>query len=237
MSDLIEILIRSVFAFFLFMIIAHFLGKQTISRMTSHHFIAAATFGSITANLAFNIRNEAWQVTAAMIIFFISAFISSVISLKYRNARKWLSGKPTVIIENGKILEENLGKIRLTMDTLNHVLRQKDIFDINEVQFAIVEPNGELSVLKKPDYRYLTRKDIGLFSSEGNQFPIELIMERKMVEQNLTDNGLTKEWLITELSKRGFNLSDVFYAVKGTNNHLYFDLYKDRISSPIDKEK
>ncbi|WP_028392445.1 DUF421 domain-containing protein [Bacillus cihuensis] len=236
MSDFIEIIVRTIFAFFLFMVIVNFLGKQTLSRMTLHHFIATVTFGSITANLAFNLRNEAWQVTTAMITFFCITFALSIITLKSRKVRKWLSGKPTVIIEDGKILEENLRLLRYTLDTLNHALRQKDVFDIQEVQYAVVEPNGEISILKHPPYRYVTIKDLNIFIKEGNHFPIELIMEKQILDKNLANNGLTKDWLLSELRKRGLTVTSVFYAVKGTNGQLYFDVYNDRLTSPIDNE-
>ncbi|MBA9026079.1 DUF421 domain-containing protein [Peribacillus huizhouensis] len=236
MSDFMEIIVRTIFAFFLFMVIANFLGKQTLSRMTLHHFTATVTFGSITANLAFNLRNEAWQVATAMITFFCIAFSLSIITLKSRKARKWLSGKPTIIIEDGKILEENLRLLRYTLDTLNHALRQKDVFDIQEVQYAVVEPNGEISLLKYPPYRYVTKEDLNIFIKEGNHFPIELIMEKQILDKNLDNNGLTKDWLLSELTKRGLTVTSVFYAVKGTNGQLYFDVYNDRLTSPIDNE-
>ncbi|MGE8078833.1 DUF421 domain-containing protein [Peribacillus loiseleuriae] len=236
MSDFIEIIVRTTCSFFLFMVIAFFLGKQALSRMTLHHFIATVTLGSITANLAFNIRNEAWQVATAMITFFCIAFALSIITLKSRKVRKWLSGKPTVIIEDGKISEENLRLNRYTLDTLNHALRQKDIFDIQEVQYAVIEPNGEISILKHPPYRYVTKKDLNIFIKEGSHFPIELIMEKKILINNLENNGLTKDWLLSELTKRGLTVTNVFYAVKGTNGQLYFDVYNDRLTSPIDNE-
>ncbi|MBU8880171.1 DUF421 domain-containing protein [Bacillus sp. FJAT-29790] len=236
MSEFFGIVVRTIFAFILFMFIAHFLGKQTISRMTSHLFIAAVTFGSFTANLAFNIRNEAWQVATAMITFFLIALTMTILSLKSRKARKWLSGNPTVVIENGKILEENLRGHRFTIDSLNHALRQKGVFDFHEVQYAVLEPNGELSILKKPQYRFVTREDLSIFTSKGSRFPVELIMEQKILEKNLFENGLTTDWLLNELTKRGLNPSNVFYAVKGTNDQLYFDVYHDGLTSPIDKE-
>lgn len=236
MSEFIIIVMRTIFAFFLFMVITFFLGKQIISRITSYHFIAAATFGSITANLAFNIHNEAWQVATAMITFFFIAFIFAIISLKSRKARKWLAGKPTVIIENGKVLEGNLKRNRFTMDTLNHELRQKDIFNIQEVQNAIIEPNGAISILKKPEYRSLTKKDLGILFSDKNHFPIELIMEGSILTSNMENNGLTIEWLLDELSKRGLTKANVFYAVKATNGQLYFDVYNDHVTPSVNNK-
>ena len=118
MSDLLEIIIRTSASFILLMIVAHILGKQTISQMTYHDFIAAIMIGAITANMAFNIQLKFWNIITSLIVFSFITFLIALLSLKSRTARKWFSGEPTVVMENGKILENNLKKLKYTMGSL-----------------------------------------------------------------------------------------------------------------------
>ncbi|NHN35021.1 DUF421 domain-containing protein [Paenibacillus agricola] len=239
MNGLFEVLLRTLAAFILIMIITRMLGKQTIFQMTYHDFVAAITLGAITGNLAFNTKLNHWSIVVSLLLFSGIAYLVTIISLKSRKSRKWLSGKPTVLIENGKILENNLKKQRLTLDTLIQELREKDIFDIQEVEFAVLELNGRVSVLKKPEFRQVLIKDIPKFTGQiqsKTTFPVELIMDGVVVKGNLEQNQISDSWIHNELKKRKLTLSEVCYAVKGTDSKLYFDLYTDKIKNPIDKE-
>jgi uncharacterized membrane protein YcaP (DUF421 family) len=239
MNEIMDVLLRTLTAFVLIMIIARVLGKQTISQMTYHDFVAAITLGAITGNLAFNTKLNSWNIIASLFLFSGIAFLFTFISLKSRKSRKWLSGKPTMVIENGKILENNLKKLHLTLDTLNQELREKDIFDIQEVEYAVLELNGRVTVLRKPEYRQIRIKDLPQFISNNDKktiFPIELIMDGDIINKNLEQHHLSETWMYDELKKRKLSLSEVCYAVKGTKGDLYFDLYKDKIKNPIDIE-
>lgn len=236
MTVTFEVILRTLSAFVLLTCIAHILGKQTISQMTYHDYIASITLGSIVGNMTFNTSIHFNNFITALVIFSAIIFIVTLISLKNRNARSLLNGEPTVVIQNGIILEKNLEKLKFTMDSLNQSLRRKDIFDIDEVEYAIIEDDGQLSVLKKPPYRNVIRKDLGINTPPQSSFPIELIMDGQIIDKNFTENHLTKSWLFTELKQRGLTLTDVSYCVQGTHGQLYFDLYKDGITSPIDKE-
>jgi uncharacterized membrane protein YcaP (DUF421 family) len=239
MYEIMHVLLRTLTAFVLVMIIARVLGKQTISQMTYHDFVAAITLGAITGNLAFNTKLNYWNIIASLFLFSGIAFLFTFISLKSRKSRKWLSGKPTIVIENGKILENNLKKLHLSLDTLNQELREKDIFDIQDVEYAVLELNGRVSVLRKPECRQVRIKDLPQFISTNEKktiFPIELIMDGDIIKNNLKQNHLSEAWIYDELKKRKLSLSEVCYAVKGTKGDLYFDLYEDKIKNPIDIE-
>lgn len=231
-----EVIIRTFSAFVLLICITHLLGKQTISKMTYHDYITSITIGSIAGNLAFNTSIRFSNFITALIILSIFIFLATLVSLKNKKARALFNGEPTVVIQDGKILEKNLVNLRVTMDSLNQALRRRDIFDIDEVEYALFEPDGHLSILKKPEYRFVTRKDLGIISPSQSDFPIEIIMDGQVVKKNISQNHLTIDWLMTELKQRGLILADVSYCVRGTNGQLYFDLYKDLIHSPVDIE-
>jgi len=235
MNEMFEIVIRSIASFGLMMVIARILGKATISQMTYHDFVAAITLGAITANLAFNVKMSGWQLLVALIIFGGIAYLFLVLAMNSRMIRKWISGQPTVIIQEGQILENNMRKLKFTLDTLNQELREKNIFNIEEVEFAVLELNGKLSVLRKEEYLPVTRKDFKMKSTK-QFFPIELIMDGEIIDDNLNQNGVNKTWLLQQVKKRGLVVEDVSYAVKSSNGHLFLDLFKDRVKHPVDKE-
>lgn len=235
MNAYLEILIRAICSILFLLLIAKILGKQTVSSMTFLDFATGITIGSITANLAFNEKIKGTHMTFALLVFAFTSLLLSFIALKNHKMRSWIAGSPTILIENGKILEDNMRKVRYTLDSLDQALREKEIFNIEVVDYAVLEDNGMLSVLKKEEYQYVTKKDMKL-RSHPQSFPVELIMDGKVMEQELEANGLTKEWLETELRRKGKKSSDVFYAVRGTGKQLVFDFYEDDIQKPIDKE-
>jgi uncharacterized membrane protein YcaP (DUF421 family) len=235
MHPYLDILIRSILSIIMLLLIAKILGKQTLSNLTYLDFVTGITLGAIAANLSFNEKIKLPYFILSLVAITITSFLLSIIALKSHKLRSWISGSPTVLIEGGKILEDNMKKLRYTLDSLDQALREKEIFNIEEVEYAVLEDNGKVSVLRKSEYQYVTRKDMKLRPNDQT-FPVELIMDGTVMEKDLEDNGLTKEWLEAELRRRGKQISDVFYGVRGTQQQLVFDFYEDGIHSPIDKE-
>ncbi|MEK5439727.1 MULTISPECIES: DUF421 domain-containing protein [Paenibacillus] len=230
-----DVVLRTVVAMIMLLVIAKILGKTTISNLTFHDFVTGIILGSLAANLAFNKDLKSSYMIVALIVITATSFLLSIIAIKSRRMRSWISGSPTVLIENGKILEGNMKKVRYSLDSLDQALREKEIFNLEVVEYAVLEDNGMVSVLKKQEYQYVTRKDLKLLSVPQS-FPVELIMDGVLIEENLENNGLTKEWLESELRRKGKRISDVFYGVRGTQRQLVFDYYEDGINKPIDKE-
>ena len=236
MPEYFEVILRSIASFGLLLIGTRILGKQTISQMTIFDFVAAISLGAISANLSFNTSIKAYHTIIALVIYVIIIFTIALISLKSRKGRKFFAGDPTIVIENGKILEKNMNKMRYTLDYLNQQLREKDVFNIEEVLFAIIETNGTLTVLKKPQFRNVTRQDLMIPITPEFNLPIELIMDGEVIKENLEQNNLTESWLHSELKKRNLVQHDVLYAVLSGNGNMYVDTYENHIHSPIDKE-
>ncbi|MMZ55588.1 hypothetical protein D1872_174470 [compost metagenome] len=234
--DHLVILIRSFSAFVILMLIGRILGKQTLSNMNFHEFVTAVILGAMAANFAFNQKIEVVHLLIALSVFTITSYVLSKFFLKFRNFKMCTEGAPTVLIEGGFILEDNLKKNNMTLDSLNQQLRQKEIFNIEEVQYALLEINGKLSVQKKKELQAVTLKDLQLNAGNATQFPIELVIDGQLLHGNLNSNHIPESWLLSQLKARDKKLEDVFYAVKGSNGQLYVDEYKDKIQHPIDVE-
>ncbi|MHA7582561.1 DUF421 domain-containing protein [Paenibacillus vandeheii] len=236
MKDHLIILIRSFSAFLILIVIARALGKQTLSNMNFHEFVTAVILGAIAANFAFNEKIEVIHLLIALSVFTITSYILSKLFLKFRKFKMWTEGTPTVLIEGGLILEDNMKKNNMSMDSLNEQLRQKEIFNIEDVEYALLEINGKLSIQKKKELRAVTLKDLQLNTGNATQYPIELVIDGQLLQDTLNSNHISESWLLSQLKERDKKLEDVFYAVKGSNGHLYVDDYKDNIHHPIDVE-
>ncbi|AWB44732.1 hypothetical protein DCC85_11230 [Paenibacillus sp. CAA11] len=236
MKDHLIILIRSFSAFVILMVIARALGKQTLSNMNFHEFVTAVILGAIAANFAFNEKIEVTHLLIALSVFTITSYVLSKLFLKFRKFKMWTEGTPTVLIEGGLILEDNMKKSNMTIDSLNEQLRQKEIFNIDDVEYALLEINGKLSVQKKKELQAATLKDLQLNAGNATQFPIELIIDGQLLHDTLNSNHISESWILSQLKARGKKLEDIFYAVKGSNGQLYVDDYKDKIQHPVDVE-
>lgn len=236
MTEHFIILGRSIAALAILLLITRTLGKQTLSNMTFHDFVAAVTLGAIAANLAFNGKIKITLLLISLVTFSGISFILSKLAMKSLKVRKLISGAPSVLIQNGKILEDNMKKNKYTLDSLNEMLREKDIFDIQEVEYALLETNGRLSIMRKQEYKGVTVKDLKLLIQGQQQFPVELIMDGVVLTDNLNDLALSMNDISEDVKKKGKTLDEVFYAVRSTDGQIYYDFYADNIKKPIDKE-
>jgi len=230
MDHWIETVLRTITIFLLLMVITNLQGKQLSAHTLYYNLALWMTLGSIAGNAAFNINLEFFPMVISVLTICLMAYMFSFVSLKNRRLRKWISGHPTVIIEKGLILDGNMKKMKYSLDDLKEGLREKDIFNIEEVEYALLENNGALSILKKEEYRPLTKQDVSIHISQGATMPIEFIMDGELIQKNLNP-PYTMDWLLQELGKRNVTVEDTFYAVKGTNGKLYIDLYKDDAAS------
>jgi len=194
--------------------------------MTFADFTVAVTVGTISG--AFVVTTvKGLYVLIGPVILVIAATLLSYLNLKIIPARKIIVGEPVLIIQNGKILEKNMLRLRYNADDLEMQLRSKDIFNLNEVEFALVESNGQLSVQKKSQHQPITPQNMGKPTGYKG-LSTEIIKDGDVLEQNLGQNNLDFKWLYNELAKHNIpRVEDVFYAALNTDGTLYIDLIGD----------
>ncbi|SMB90966.1 Uncharacterized membrane protein YcaP, DUF421 family [Desulfonispora thiosulfatigenes DSM 11270] len=234
MDLFLKIIIQTIIAFFAILFLTRILGKQQIAQLTFYEYINGITFGSIAATMATDTSQKIWEHLTGLVVFAILTGLMSYISMKNRIAKKIINGEPVIVIQDGKILEGNLRKMRLELDELMAELRSKDIFSAGDVKIGIIEPSGEISALLKEEFMPLTKKDIGI-KGDSKGINIELIIDGQLIYNNLQDIGLTAKWLIQELKKQKVNgIKEVAYASINDKQELYIDLYHDNIKDMID---
>lgn len=236
MEDTISSILRTVVSYFVLMTVMLWIGKQVNSHTNYYNFALSVTLGSFIANMGFDTNLHFTPMLASFLALILMYFFFSLISAKSRPFRRWLSGQPTVIIDKGKILEVNMKKVRFTLDDLNQLLREQGIFDIFEVEYAILEVSGKLSIMKKTQYQNISKKDFKPNNyNQDIMLPIELIMNGTLVEKNFNKN-YSRQWLYLELKTRNLQIKDIQYAVISSNGSLFIDLYDDHLQSPLDAE-
>lgn len=220
-QQILNIVLRTILGFILILTLTRLMGRKAISQMSFFDFVTAITIGAITANLAIDAKSPLYVAAIALIVFVILSIIVDFLHIKDFNFRKLVNSEPAVVIENGKINNQNMKKLRLAAEDLTKRLREKNIFNIADVEFAILENDGELSVLPKSQKQPLTPSDMKI-STSYTGLTKDIIIDGNIMHENLKDSNLDTEWLISQLLSQGFkNENDIFYAGLDTSGNLY----------------
>jgi uncharacterized membrane protein YcaP (DUF421 family) len=229
--DLGFIFIRSVGAIVMLYLIARILGKKQISQLTFFEYIFGITLGELAGFMSTDIKANYLHGIVALVTWFVFAYLFEVMTMKSITFRNLFEGKGTVMIKDGKVLENNLKKERLTGDELMESLRKKGVFNLADVEFALLETSGDLTVLVKKENQPLTPKNLGLKVTQQPE-PQMVINDGEIMDEPLATIGFTKEWLKTELVKQGISIENVFLGQVDSFGNLYLDLYDDQIELP-----
>lgn len=228
MSIILVVIIRSFIAFFVLLVLVRLMGKQQVSELTFFDYIVGITIGSIASTLSVQVNQNTFATLVGMAIWTVLPIVLAYLSLHNVWIRKVVEGEATIVIENGKILEQNLSKIRLTIDDLISQLRIKDVYNIQEVEFAMFEANGKLSVLKKSQKQPVTPEDLGQKTQYAG-LPTNLVSDGILLEDALRSLNLSKAWLYHQLDKQDITeVSEVSLAQLDTAGNLYVDLKGDK---------
>lgn len=217
------IIIKTTFTFFILLILTRLLGKKQMSQMTFFHYVTGITIGSISANIIVNNnKNSKSDAFIGLILWCTLTALLAYVTLKSAKLKLLIDGQPTILMKNGILQKKSLKNTKISLEDLSIMLREQNIFSITEVDYAILEPNGKLSVLKKQPQLFLTKADMDICTPTPKYFPTQIIIDGKIVFRNLTDLGLSIEWLENQLrSQQVNNVNEVFYAEIQTNGELY----------------
>lgn len=219
--------IISVSALFIF---ARLMGKKQIAQLTFFDYVIGISIGSIAAQGAVDPAIHYTEMVTGMVIFTLFSLVLSHICLKSYTSRKLLDGTSVILIENGIIMEKGLKKSKLTVNDLLEQCRQKNAFDIADVEFAILETSGKLSVLLKSSNQPLTPKDMNL-QTDYKGFCTNIIIDGKILYEQLYSIKRDGEWLKTQLECNNIrNCSDVLLAYVDYSGNIHIHMKNGRLS-------
>lgn len=193
-------------------LIAKLIGHKQIAQLDFFDYITGITVGSIAAEMATELE-EPWKPLVAMLLYGGVTVLLSILSNRLPRARKYLNGTPTILMDRGKLYRENLKKAKLDLSEFMVMCRQQGYFDLTSIQTAVFEYNGKLTILPVSSQRPVTPNDMNL-SPKQEQLFTELIMDGRILEDNLKRMGLNLTWLEKQLKERRIHSAkDVFLAL------------------------
>lgn len=224
-----EMILRTTLAFMVLLLLARFMGTKQLSQLTFFHYITGITIGSIAADVASQHETPFIDGVISLIWWSLLTVLLSYVALKWPKMRVVIEDEPVLVIKEGKIMETALKKARLHIDDLTMMLREQSIFSVKDVYFAVMETNGQLSVMKMPELQTATKADVKASSPEMKYFPAEIISDGKIVQKTLKELELSEEWVMKKLRKKGIDtVEQVFFAQIQSDGSLFIDERQDK---------
>ena len=184
------------------------MGKKQVSQMNIFDYITGITIGSVVADISLDLEKNLLSGIICLLILGLSDIIISYLNLKSIKLRNLFEGKEATLIENGKINKDNMSKNKITINMLQTEARLMGYFNLDEINNAILEPNGKISFEPKEKEKPATKKDMGV-SSKNKSLVYNLIIDGKIIEENLSSSNKTKKWLNHELKIQGKKLEEI----------------------------
>ena len=218
MSNFLNICFRTILVLIILFFITKMMGKKQISELNFFDYVVGITIGSIAADISLDIEKNMIAGIAALFIYGFISYIISFVSIKSILARRFFIGVPTVLVEKGKIIESGLKKSKIDVNDLLMVARENGYFNLDEIDYALMEVNGNISFLPKEKEKPVTKKDIKIkCSNEG--LTVNAIIDSKYMANNMKAINKDKEWLDHELKVNGYENYDNILLATIDNNY------------------
>lgn len=217
--EIIKVILTSLLSVVALFLIAKIMGHKQMSQLDFFDYICGITIGSIGAELATELETPLNPLISIGVYGLIAVLLSRITSM-FPKSRKYINGTPTILMNNGKLYRENFKKAKLDLSEFMVLCRQQGYFDLRDIQTAVFEFNGKLSVLPVSTKRPVNPNDLDLAPSQ-DYFRTELIMDGCVMKENLYRMGLDEKWLQKQLVDKGYKKAEeVFLAVCDENNQL-----------------
>lgn len=215
-----EVIIRSLLSLITLFLITKLLGKKQVSQLSLFDYVIGISIGNFAAEISINVDVPYVNGFIAVLIFGVVAVSISYLTMKSIKLRRFFMGTPTLLIQNGKILENNLKKVKFDINDMLEECRNNDYFDISEIEYAIMEANGHLSILPKFEHKPLTPKDMGI-KGDKSSLCANIIIDSEYMIDNIKNMHKTTEWINNQLKIKGYNdLSKILLATLDINDKI-----------------
>lgn len=218
MSNFFNICFRTILVLIILFFITKMMGKKQISELNFFDYVVGITIGSIAADISLDIEKNMIAGIAALFIYGFISYIISFVSIKSILARRFFIGVPTVLVEKGKIIESGLKKSKIDVNDLLMESRENGYFNLDEIDYALMEVNGNISFLPKEKEKPVTKRDMKIkCSNEG--LTVNAIIDSKFMVNNMKAINKDKEWLDHELKVNGYDNYDNILLATIDNNY------------------
>ena len=209
---IVKIVLTSLLSIAVLLIMEKLMGHKQLSELDFFDYVNGITIGSIAAELATELE-EPWKPLIAIVVYGLFSVALSILTQKLPRTRKYINGAPDIIMDNGKIYRENLKKCKLDLSDFMVLCREQGYFNLDDIQTVIFEYNGKLSILPKSKSRPLKPDDLKL-SPEEEKISVEVIMDGRILGENLSRMGVDEKWLIGQIKVQGYKSEkDIFLGI------------------------
>ncbi len=236
MPEWVDILLRSLLLFVLVLVLVRIIGKKHPAKMTPFSFINYAVIAVIATLTSLKVVPNLALGLVSLAVWSLVPIASDYLALRSKVIHDLLHGKETILIKQGKIMEENLKQVRLSGEDLLKELRLKNAFNLADVEFAVLENTGDINVLLKSDKKPITAFDLGRKVNPQAESQT-VILDGNVLNEPLSKMGLNSNWLKSQLESSGVSLDNVFIGQVNSSGELYLDLFDDSIQMPQPKIK
>nr|WP_285859111.1 DUF421 domain-containing protein [Paenibacillus sp. MER 99-2] len=211
--------------------ITKILGKRQISELSLFEYITGITLGNLVGYISLDTDTKWYLGFLAVFVWVSVSAGAEYLTMKSKKFRDIVDGKSTILIENGAVIEKALAKERLTIDEFLEQLRKKDVFRVADVEFAVMEQSGDISVMLKKEYQPLTANALGYHISSEKE-PRTIIMDGHILPDTLQVTGYNEDWVQKELRKLGLNLGQVSIGQVDSKGELTIQTGTDSLPKP-----
>ena len=220
MNELLDVTVRAILSLITLFLVTKMLGKKQVSQLSLFDYVIGISIGNFAAEMTINLESTEIHGIWAVVLFGLFAYIVNVLTMKSIWLRRFFMGTPTVLIQNGKILEKNLKKVKFDLNDLLEEVRIDGYFDLSQVEYAIMEANGSLSILPKTEYKTVTVGDMKLKTPKEG-LCANVIIDGKIMHNNLDRIGKKEKWLNSQLKVKGYSdISKILLATIDINDKL-----------------
>ncbi|MGE5529585.1 MAG: DUF421 domain-containing protein [Patescibacteria group bacterium] len=213
---------RTLILYGLVVTVMRLMGKRQIGQLQPFELVVAIMISELAA-VPMQDRDLPLVTGVVPILTLLAAQVAlSYLTLRNQTLRRIICGRPTILVENGRIRQKDLARLRYNLNDLLEQLRVKNYANIEDVEFAILETNGDLSVIPKSQRRPVNPADLNL-PTKYEGLPLDLIVDGRIIRENLIRAGLDEAWLRAALAKLGLAGPEaVFFASLDSEGHLYY---------------
>lgn len=218
--EVFDTIIRALISLTALFLITKLLGKKQVSQLSLFDYVIGISIGNFAAEMTINIESQYANGLTAVLVFGLVAYLVSILTMKSIKLRRFFMGTPTILIQNGKLIEQNLKKVKFDINELLEECRINGYFDISQIEYALMEANGEVSILPKGEYLPVTIKDLNLKASK-QELVANIIIDSRIMHNNLKNMKKDKAWLEKELKIKGYKTLDNILLATLDNNDKF----------------
>lgn len=218
--EALQIIPRSLLSLLVLFFVTKLIGKKQVSELSLFDYVIGISIGNFTAEMTMNLDGQYINGIVALLVFGLFAYFISLLTMKSIHLRRFFIGVPTIIIQNGKIIEKAMRHVMIDINDLLEQCRINGYYDLTEIEYAIMEANGKISIMPKAEYKPLTPKDMNI-KVQKDELRANVIIDGVIMQNNLENMSKSIDWLEKELKVKGYkDYDNIILATLDHNDKL-----------------